>query len=240
MKKSLRTLNSLLGGAVSIYASLDLGKPPKLRSTSFLDFARRFYHLTHIGLLMSLVTFGLGLLSSAIEGRGRSQRGGRVLKEIYLHMLAITVATESFIPIVFWVLWAIDKGNVVDVENYVGQDSVSFFFNLCMHGIPTLFLLVEFFISDFQKSNRHYFLLFVFFSIYMMIMFEFNRTTGEWPYLIISKFQKYHRAAFLFGCFLFLCFLYGFLAFIHQHISRAEAVKKRGPKKAVRRARKRA
>lgn len=220
MKNALYNANSLVGLVISIYANLDFGKPIRLRSKSPTEFMGRFYHLTHIGLVLSAATFIIGLVHRRRKGRSLDASFESVIARIYIDILAITVTAECFIPLVFWVLWKIDKGSVVTTSSYVGEDAISMFFNLCMHGFPTIFLLVEFFFSEFLADNSHYILLFFVFTAYLGIMLLFNRQTGRWPYRIIEFMTGRYRLVFFAGCFALLCTLYFILSYIHSFMWR--------------------
>lgn len=215
MKKTLYNTNSLCGFALSIYANLDFGRPIRLRSKSILEYMHRFYHLTHIGLLFTSLTFAIGVVLRNRKYTNRNNLYSSTIHWIYIDMLAITVTTECFIPLMFWILWQIDKSSVVTTSSYVGKDSISMFFNLCMHGFPTVFLLVEFFFSEFLARNGHYFLLFFFFVVYLGVMLVFNRKTGTWPYRIIEVLTGKYRLMFFAGCFGMLCVLYFLLSHVH-------------------------
>ncbi|KAI5173151.1 hypothetical protein NEFER03_2120 [Nematocida sp. LUAm3] len=222
MRGRFRTLNNLLGGAISIYGNLDIGKPLRMRSKSFKEFILRFYHLTHIGLVMSLITFLYGLI---ISHRKRNKAiTWPIFEALYIDLLALTITTELFIPIIFWTLWVVDAGNVVETENYFGEDSISLFFNMCMHGIPSIFLLIEFFLSDFIPSRAHYLELLVFFLFYIGIMQLFYNSTGSWPYKIIEKFTGLSRWIFFGNCLLMLFFLYWILSSTYSRITRVSTV----------------
>lgn len=223
MKNILYNTNSVFGLALSIYGNLDFGKPIRLRSKSIQEYLGRFYNLTHIGLLLSTFTFIIGLFYRNRAAYALDSWTVDIIHEVYINMLAITVTAECFIPIIFWFLWKIDKGFVVTTSSFVGEDTISLFFNLCMHGFPTFFLLVEFFCSEFLAKNSHYVLLFFFFSMYLGIMLIFNTKTGFWPYDIINILTGWYRVVFFSGCFVFLCFLYFLLSYMHFLLWRGRA-----------------
>lgn len=222
MKTKLRLANSIAGVFVSVYANSDLGKPLRLRSASFGEFFVRFYHLTHIGLLLTTLTFACTLLLRQLE---KSEPRWIHINEFYIHLLVLTSSAECFIPLTFWVLWAIDKENVVRKEDYVGEDSISFFFNFCMHGMPSLFLLVEFFLSEFKYHHRHYLMLFIFFLFYLGIMGLFYLNTGIWPYKIMANLGPLLKVLFLIQCFIVLCAIYTLLSATHVRINRPRRLK---------------
>ncbi|KAI5190348.1 hypothetical protein NECID01_0940 [Nematocida sp. AWRm77] len=215
MKTKVRIANSIAGGCVSIYGNLDYGKPARLRSLSIKEYVFRFYHLTHIGLLLTTATFFCALVLWSMEKKTSRWSS---LHSFYIPLLALTSTAECFIPLSFWVLWCMNKDNVVNSHDYVGEDSISFFFNLCMHGLPSVFLLVEFFLSEFRHHKGHYFLLFSFFVLYMGIMGLFYRNTGLWPYRIISKLGVVWRILFFAHCFLILCVIYTALSATHRRL----------------------
>lgn len=145
----------------------------------------------------------------------------------YIHLLSLTVTVECFILIVFWVLWHADKQFVVKKENFEGDDSVSFFMNICMHGLPTFFMLVEFFLSEFQGSLWNYYLLSAFFLLYILVMFFFYSETGMWPYPILNLLSAQYRTVFLAYCLGMILVLYALLAFFHKRITTASTKKKK-------------
>ncbi|KAI5181274.1 hypothetical protein NEOKW01_1493 [Nematocida sp. AWRm80] len=215
MKETLRIVNSVLGILVTMYANLDIGKPLRLRSVGLVGFVKRFYHLTHIGLLLSTITFMMAVVVRKIEKSPVKGRNSILMISIYNHLLALVITAECFIPVLFWILWHIDESTVVRKQDYVGEDTISLFFNLCMHGIPSVFLLVEFMLFDFKTSRKHYLSLAVFFLVYLGIMGLFYYETGGWPYNIINTFGVPVKIAFFAGCFMILCVIYEILAYIH-------------------------
>lgn len=223
MRKKVQATNGLAGFLVSVYANTDIGKPAWMRSRTIKNFLVRFYYLTHIGLLLSAVTLLAGLAVREGEKRGKDMV---ILSVIYKHLLTITITTECFVPIVFWVLWVIDKKTVVLESNYTGKESISFFFNLCMHGIPSLFLLVEFFLSDFVPSSTHYIELVIFFGFYIGIMHLFYMNTGGWPYQIVALFIGWYRYIFFAYCLIMLCVIYTVLSYMHTRLNKRRLPKK--------------
>lgn len=217
MRRRIQETNGLAGLLVSLYANTDIGKPVRLRSTTLKGFMIRFYHLTHIGLVLSATTLLCGL---AIREGKKKGKEWILFNSVYRHLLAVTITTECFIPIVFWVLWIINKESVVTKEYYVGEESISFFFNLCMHGIPSFFLLVEFFLSDFVPSSSHYLEILLFFSFYIGIMHLFYLHTGGWPYQIIATFIGWYRLIFYGYCLFLLFIIYAILAYAHKRVNK--------------------
>ncbi|KAI5148475.1 hypothetical protein NEAUS04_1107 [Nematocida ausubeli] len=219
--KRLRSTNLLLGIITSVYGNLDIGKPYRLRSLNLFEFLSRFYHLTHVGLLLTTVTLCMGLVHKSNSCPGQSSpRGSFLLYNIYLYMLALTIAVETFIPVTFWVLWHIDKSLVVNTASYVGNDSISFFFNLCMHGLPTIFLLVEFFCIEFFNTPGHYALIFGFFIGYLLTMYLCYVVNGYWPYGVVTMVSGVNRIGFFAVCFLSICFMYYSLIVLNRIIWR--------------------
>ncbi|KAI5185072.1 hypothetical protein NEHOM01_0577 [Nematocida homosporus] len=228
MRDRFRTLNGLMGCLVSLYANSDLGRPLRLRSKSTFEFLQRFCHLTHLGLGLSLVTFGLGLVLRCLKRNGKEVG---VWESFYRDLLAITVTVESFIPLIFWILWSIDAGSVVTRDNYIGEDTISMFFNLCMHGIPSVFLLVEFFLGEFVPARSHYLELGCFFLIYLGIMQGVYWATGRWPYQVVGYFTGWWRVFFFANCLVTLIGIYWMLTRMHARVWRPASRKYRRPAK---------
>lgn len=254
MRVRIRIANGLVGGALSIYGNTDLGKPKRIQMRNARDLYLRFCHLTHIGLLLTTVTLFSGVIfrileikkRKALERPGKTKKGRNTLQEnaaarrsrtaavvagsafetAYIHLLSLTVTVECFILIVFWALWYADKQFVVKKENFEGDDAVSFFMNISMHGLPTFFMLVEFFLSEFQGSLWNYYLLSAFFLMYVLVMCFFYSETGRWPYPILNLLSARYRTAFLAYCLGMVLFLYALLAFFHRRVSIASWKKK--------------
>jgi len=216
MKDVILCLNGLFGIIVSVYANMDIGKPKRLRSLTFLGYMERFFHLTHISLGLATLTFAAGFFART-HGTQKTR-----FTSLYSHLLALTITAECFVCLLFWALWMIDAKNVVMVENYVGEDCISLFFNLCMHGIPCIFLLVEFFLSDFTSSTVHYLILFVFFILYLVVMWVFRKRTGIWPYEIVNKYKFPYNMVFFLYCFLMICVIYAILSYVHKSFNYRE------------------
>lgn len=226
MKNRIYNTNSFFGLLVSLYGNSDLGRPVRLRAKSLVSFLGRFYHLTHIGLLLSALTFSLGIICRNLRITARNKKSTAVLQVIYIDLLALTLTVECFIPLIFWVLWWIDTSTVVTPSSYVGEDTISLFFNLCMHGFPTAFLLVEFFGAEFLGRHLHYKILFVFFLLYVGVMYIFYGRTGSWPYGIVEVFTGVKRIVFFVVCFFFICVLYYVLTHMHYFVSQRAFLKR--------------
>ncbi|KAI5191856.1 hypothetical protein NEMIN01_1711 [Nematocida minor] len=233
MKNILYGTNSLFGLVVSIYGNLDFGRPLRLRSKGFIEFFERFYHLTHIGLLLTSISFLMGMLYRRQKRYDENSRISKTLKVLYMDILAITVTAECFIPLIFWVLWHIDESSVVTKSSYVGEDTISLFFNLCMHGLPTIFLLVEFFTFEFLGRRGHYLFLFLFFMLYIGVMYLFNIKTGEWPYGIVGTLAGPYRITFFAACFAVLCALYYLLSCFHFMVWKTKHEKRRNKERKL-------
>ncbi|KAH9386574.1 uncharacterized protein NEMAJ01_1470 [Nematocida major] len=218
MKNRIHNTNSLFGSLLSLYGNLDYGKPRRLRAKSIKQFFGRFYHLTHIGLLLTTVTLLIGLLRRNMKPSSRNSRVYAFMRSAHIDLLALTVTVECFIPAIFWGLWWIDESTVVVKSSYVGEDTISLFFNLCMHGFPTVFLLVEFFEGVFLSRRVHYIIISGFFAFYIAVMVLFYNKTGTWPYGVIEGFSPLGKVAFFGFCFACVCFVYKCLVSAHEMV----------------------
>ncbi|KAI5168666.1 hypothetical protein NEIRO03_2604 [Nematocida sp. AWRm78] len=210
-----------LGIITSLYGNLDIGKPYRLRSPDLFSFLNRFYHLTHIGLILTAITLGMCILyRDRCTSNTQKEQVDNFMYKLYPHIFALTITVELFIPISFWVMWHMDKSLVVNPSSYVGEDSISLFFNLCMHGFPTVFLLVEFFYIELLNTMASYGLLFLFFIGYIILMHICYELNGYWPYGVIKTLTGTYRILFFCVCYISICTVYYILTVINKYIWR--------------------
>lgn len=113
-----------------------------------------FALLTELSLILTLITLGVGILYAA---RVDSQSPGSRLQKIYSALFTVCISAETMVFIAYWTLmswW--------HFPNYIAKcpsQAVCHYFNLMVHGFPTLLMWFMALVEPTEIRKRHGFYL---------------------------------------------------------------------------------
>ncbi|OAG29314.1 hypothetical protein NEDG_01387 [Nematocida displodere] len=185
-----------LGVVLCIYGNMD-PDASSFFGVSFTSFSfRRFWYITNLTLGFSTLALSLRVCLDlwSAWGGGGSHPEKEKLEEMHSCLVSVMMVAETIISVIFWPLFFHNPELFFAAARVTGPRAIGIFPNICMHGLPVLFLGVDYFTDPNIRGRRYNKSLAAYWGVCAAVLVLYYQQFRRWRYALISKVPGWCRA----------------------------------------------
>ncbi|KAI5185071.1 hypothetical protein NEHOM01_0576 [Nematocida homosporus] len=173
----------VVGVILGVYGNLEVDDRCWL-GVSWLVQMKKFWYITHFSLLLATIGMGFGACC-----RLRRLAGWPVscwMEEWHLLLVSVLLPVEVVVAGLFWPVWWYDPHLVFSRRSLVGCHAPGVLYNVCTHGLPVLFLGLDYLFLEVSKEKRYRWELAGYAGLVAVLCVGHRVVYGYWRYRILK------------------------------------------------------